>query len=171
MTALRNAAYDTVFLATTPRANSPKRVPGDATVAHARAHAAHKVRHGLEAAGGDALQRLARLEGDAVARDADLDRLAGARPDVQAGLGVRRRSQLGERREGVDAGGHGGAGGLLVDEHGRRQAREAPVVEVRGAPVVLVGGVVAGRALREVVQQPRLGGARRADDVLEVAAR
>ncbi|KAJ6442643.1 FRG1-like family protein [Purpureocillium lavendulum] len=174
--AKREMLLNVHFLAEVGLREDGQRVPGHAPVADARPHAPDKVRHGLEAAGRDALQGLARLEGDAVAGDLDLHRLAGARLDVQAGLGVGRGGELRERRQrgaraGGGVGGDGGADLLLVDEHGRREAGQAAVVEVGGAPVVLGGAVVVLQALGEVVQQAGLCGVGRADDVLEVAAR
>ena len=58
---------------------------------------------------------------------------------------------------------------MLVDEHGRGKTRQATVVEMGGAPVILVFALARWiRRLRVVMQQPRLGGAAGADDVLEV---
>lgn len=166
-----------------------QRIPRHPPVAQRRPRPPHKVRHRLELAPRDALQRLARLERHAVARDLDLHRLARPRLDVQPGRGVGRRGELGERRQ---RGGHLGVlarlegwaryqgGGLgLVDEHGGRQARQAAVVEVGRAPVVAVavGGLAGaeldggggGGFLGEVVQQAGFGGGGCAHDVLEVA--
>lgn len=157
-----------------------QRVPRYPAIAHTRPDPPHKVRHRLEPARRDALQGLARLERDAVTRDLDLHRLARSRLDVQAGRGVGGRRQLFQGRQlgprearEVRRAGHRGVDLLFVDEHGRRQARQAAVVEMRAAPVVLVALCRrrrrVGRPLGEVVQQPRLGGVGRADDVLQVA--
>lgn len=150
-----------------------QRVPRHPAVAHGRPHAAHEVRDGLEPPFCDPLQRLARLERDAVPRDLDLDRLPGPRLDVQPGQRVGAPRQLVQRRQsrvgGVAVRGDRRGRRLLVDEHGRRQRRQHRVVQVDAAPVVLVPGRVLLR-LRVVVQQPRLGGVARAHDVLDVAA-
>ncbi|KAI9163144.1 FRG1-like family protein [Paramyrothecium foliicola] len=150
-------------------------VTRDTAIAHAGTHALDKVRNSLEPTSGDALQSLAGLESDAVARDLDLDSLAGARLDVEASLGIGRRGQLIKgwqrgARVTVDDGRHGGAGLLLVDEHGRREAGQAAVVQVGGAPVVLAVGR-SGRGvgvLGVVVQQAGLGGGGRGDNALQV---
>ena len=63
-------------------------VARNATTAGGGAGSPDKVRHGLELAARDALQGLARLEGDAVAGDLDLYRLARAGLDVQTGSRV-----------------------------------------------------------------------------------
>lgn len=138
-----------------------------------------EVRHGAELAPRDELQRLTRLEGQTVLGDIDLDDLARPRADVQARLGVRGLRQLGEGFGGRWI--RGGRVRGLVDEHGGREARQAAVIEVCGAPVVVffslrgLGGavfaalaVVVGRR-REVVQQPGLGGQARLDDMFQVS--
>lgn len=157
-----------------------QRVPRYPAVANTRPHPPHKVRYRLELARRDALEGLASLERDAVTRDLDLHRLARSRLDIQAGRGVGGRRQLLQRGQRGPVGAcdvlrawHRRANLLLVDEHGRREARQAAVVEMGAAPVVLVALCRCrrrvGRSLGEVVQQPRLGGVGRADDVLQVA--
>lgn len=99
------------------------------------------MRHGPEPALGDQLQGLARLKRETVARDVDLRDSVGARVDVKACVAGRRAGEFGEEdggRRGVLGWGAGG----FVDVHGGRQAREAAVVEMRGAPVVVSVGVV-----------------------------
>lgn len=148
-----------------------ERVSCNAPIADTRLDAAHKVRHGLETPRRDPLQRLARLESDAVARDLDLERLPRARLDVQAGARVRRCGELRERgQRGAVRHGHTRVCFLFVNEHGRRQTSQASMVEVRGAPVILVAvGIRIFLALWVVVQQSSLCRVGCADDMLEVA--
>ena len=87
-----------------------QRVSGHSSATSTRAHAAHKVRYSLETPRRDALQGLARLEGDAVPRDLDLVCLSGAGLDVEAGGRVGRRVKFVERGKGRASGGRGACG-------------------------------------------------------------
>ena len=148
------------------------------------------MRYGAELALRDKLKRLAGLERECVTRDVDLDGRVLARADVEARL----RRGAGDFCE---WGGGGGWSGGFVDEHGGREAGEAAVVEVCGAPVVAIAVAVVVRRSEgfevavedlsvarcfcrfsfrfgfrlggEVVQEPGLGGRAGLDDVLEVA--
>lgn len=102
------------------------------------------MRHGPEPPLGDQLQGLARLERETVARDVNLRDGVGARVDVEACIAGWRAGEFGEEDGGRGAVWGRGAGGF-VDVHGGRQAREAAMVEMRGAPVVV--GIAAMCAL------------------------
>ena len=105
--------------------------------------ASHKVRHGTELALRNELERLARLERECVARDVHFDGRVLTRPDVEACL------RGGARDFGKWGGSCGGGWGRgLVDEHGGREAGQAAVVEVCGAPVVAVTVAVAVRGFK-----------------------
>jgi hypothetical protein len=143
-------------------------IAGDLT-AFAHGGTAHEMRYGLEFALGDDLERLAGLEGKTIFWHADFQYLAGTRAYVQSGSWIRWTREFRQRGKPEAWAGLRNVN-RLVHEHGRCQSGQTSVINVSGAPVVFVRGLLAkgffGR--REVVEQPGFGDVAGLDDVLKI---